>query len=139
MAFRQPDPRERLAKLGPAPGQYRVQESFGRQVLSTKPTQSAVVFGTGNRHTLHRGGATDVGPADYNVQYSMGKQLLSTKRSAAAAVMGVRREAKPAANAERAGPGSYRLSQATGKQVLSTVRTARAARMSGRTKFGSYI
>jgi hypothetical protein len=116
-----------------------VQESIGKQALSTKPTKGSVHFGSGKRPALYRGEVTQVGPADYKVQESVGKQLLSTKRTAAHAVIGVRREAKPALNADRAGPGSYKLPGGTGKQVLSTIRTAPAARMSGRTKFGSYM
>ena len=49
-------------KRGPGAGEYGIKDSLGKQVLSSKPSSSIAIFGTGNRPPLLNMSSSDVGP-----------------------------------------------------------------------------
>jgi len=49
-------------KRGPGAGEYGLKDSLGKQVLSSKPSSSIAIFGTGNRPPLLNMSSSDVGP-----------------------------------------------------------------------------
>ena len=122
----------------PGPGSYKIMDSVGVQVLSTKRSAGSASFGSGKRPAaVFADKHLKAGPGDYKIVESMGAQAESTRKTAPSATIRSRREIKNKTSSDRIGPGHYRVKQAMGKQVESKNRTAPAPKLAGRTKFGS--
>lgn len=127
---------ERRAKSTPSPDSYVLPGGLGPQPLSTKPTRTAMSFGTSARETISKSGIA-VGPGEYDCVAGIGKQILSDRPTSSSYTLGSRRELRAKPASVRTGPAQFKAPEGLGRQVLSTRPTAPRARIAGRTKFRS--
>ena len=129
--------------LGPGPGSYKVLESMGKQVLSSKPGAVVPGFSKEKRKGMANT-SSEVGPGDYLPgPAACEPQVLSSRPTCATIKFGtgyrkgkglVKRDLSEPAP----GPGSYSLPGGVATKTRgSPYRDSPAATMSGRNKFGS--
>jgi hypothetical protein len=130
-------------KMQPGPGAYKLKDSVGKQVLSTKISNNPLMFGKGLRPPLLQASTSEfVGPGEYGCGVpACEKQLDSRKRTQHGTKFGksARDPYKPSVlDVAPPGPGCYQLpSGLCGKGAAYPFRALPAVSMSGREKFGS--
>ena len=137
-------PQVEKSGLAPGPGAYGAAASMGKQVLSTKPANAIVKFGSAERQGMAVKGASDVGPGEYGApRGACDVQVTSNKPTCGSIKIGTGYSKKGKLvrgdfSEPSPGPGAYKTLGGVGTRAKGTIyRNSPAATMSGRNKFGS--